>query len=86
MGLIAYRQIVRQIEAIRSDFAKQRQKYVLGYSLIGLAGEGAPIDFKKPELASWSSRWIARVASVPQYWGTFLYLSANAHRSGLFLS
>ena len=80
------RQIVRQIEAIRSNFAKQRQKYVLCHSLIGLAGGGgAPIDFKKPELASWSSRWIARVASVPQYWGTFLYLSANAHRSGIIL-
>lgn len=65
-------EVVRKVESLRAELAQNHTLYSLWY---------APPSAAQNEFRQANTEWLALTASVPQYWGTFLYLCAKAHRA-----
>lgn len=82
------RLIVDKIEAIRSELSNRKEVNVLVYPSPdpGPAMISSPIVRPRPgEPGMVSLTRIATTSSVSRYWGTFLYLCANANRARTIL-
>jgi len=67
-------EIARKIEAIRAKLSRYRESRRVLYAFAQDTETGKSLHESK----ILSLSWIAKVVSVHKYWGTFLYLSANA--------
>lgn len=83
------RLVVKRIEAIRSEIAMSGDRDVIIYvspDPRSAGGEISPEVRPMPgAVKTVSLSWIIKIASVSQFWGTFLYLCANAHQAKTIL-
>jgi predicted O-methyltransferase YrrM len=83
------RSTLNKIEVLRSKLAEREDEYVNIYPSPDRGTDGAPISIDaKPApgtITQISLKEIARTTSVLPYWGTFLYLCANANHTRTIL-
>jgi predicted O-methyltransferase YrrM len=79
------RQAIEQVEAIRSKFLDRLEVERSLGTPRELNGKQLKIDPSSVESQKLISGWTARISSVREYWGAFLYLLASACRAKLIL-
>src|SRR5262245_11491463 len=72
--------VVDKVERIRSGFSRKDDQYVVIRSS-GIDGSSS----KTPMLVERKLKWLADIASITKYWGTFLYLCADTMKAETIL-
>jgi predicted O-methyltransferase YrrM len=73
--------VVDKVEKIRTEFLQKDDQYVV----IRSSGIDDSSSSQAPTLVERKLRWLAEIASITKYWGTFLYLCANAMKAETIL-